>query len=54
MDTDFVPVEHSHGSELELLQINMLRLPLLLQLSLVLFEFLARTPFIAGDEGALL
>ena len=54
MDADFVPVEHSHGSELELLQINMLRLPLLLQLSLVLFEFLARTPFVAGDEGALL
>ena len=32
----------------------MLRLPLILELSLVLFEFLAQTPFIAGDEGELL
>jgi len=32
----------------------MLRLSLFFQLSIILFEFLARTPFIAGDEGALL
>ena len=43
-----------HGLELKVFQVDVLGLSVFSELAIVLLEFLARTPFLAGDKGPLL